>query len=58
VTDRPTDYATRSVTMCHIYVRSTAIRRNNNYSYVFSLVLGIEIVFFRALTDGRTPSDL
>jgi len=45
VTDRPTDHATRSVTMCRIYIRSTAIQPNNNYSYVFSLVLGIEIVF-------------
>jgi len=30
VTDRPTDRATRSVTICRIYVRSTAMRPNNN----------------------------
>jgi len=29
-TDRPTDHATRSVTMGCIYVRSTAMRPNNN----------------------------
>jgi len=29
VTVRPTDHATRSVIIGHIYVRSTAIRRNN-----------------------------
>jgi len=30
VTDRPTDHATRSVTIDRIYVRSTAMRSNNN----------------------------
>jgi len=30
VTDRPTDHATRSVRIGHIYVRSTAMRPNNN----------------------------
>ena len=29
LTDRPTDHATRSVTIGHIYVRSTAMRPNN-----------------------------
>ena len=29
-TDRPTDHATRSVTIGRIYVRSTAMRPNNN----------------------------
>jgi len=28
--DRPTDYATRSVTVGHIYVHSTAMQSNNN----------------------------
>jgi len=30
VTDRPTDHATRSVAIGRIYVRSTAMRSNNN----------------------------
>jgi len=30
VTDRPTDHATRSVTIDYIYIRSTAMRPNNN----------------------------
>jgi len=31
-TDRPTDHATRSVTICRIYVRSTAMRfKNDNF---------------------------
>jgi len=30
-TDRPTDYATPSVTIGRIYVRTTAMRPNNNY---------------------------
>ena len=30
VTDRPTDHATRSLTIDRIYVRSTTMRSNNN----------------------------
>ena len=32
-TERPTDHATRSVTIGRIYVRSTAMRPNNNNNY-------------------------
>ena len=32
VTDRPTDHATRSVRIGRIYVRSTAMRPNNDYN--------------------------
>ena len=33
LTDRPTDHATRSVTIGRIYVRSTAMRPNNNITH-------------------------
>jgi len=38
-TNRPTDHATRSVTIGHIYVRSTAMRPNNNYTEKQSYLL-------------------
>jgi len=43
MTDRPTDHATLSVTICRIYVRSTVMRpKNNNNS--------------KTLTRGRTDN--
>ena len=38
-TDRPTDHDTRSVTVCRIYVRSTAMRPNNNNVYTWKAPL-------------------
>jgi len=37
-TDRPTDHATRSVTIGHIYVRSTAIQPNDYYTDSITVV--------------------
>jgi len=39
VTDRPTDHATRSITIGRIYVRSTAMRPNNTHANVYGAVL-------------------
>jgi len=36
-TDRPTDHATQAVTIGHIYVRSTAMRPNNNVGVLIGL---------------------
>ena len=44
VTDRPTDHATRSVRISHIYIRSTAMRSNNTAS---TLHTDGSVVFFR-----------
>jgi len=38
LTDRPTDHATRSVTIGRIYVRSTAMRPNNNSTTMFTVL--------------------
>jgi len=39
VTDRPTDHATQSVTIGHIYVRSTAMWPNNTKDNVYDAVV-------------------
>jgi len=43
VTDQPTDHATQSVTICHIYVRSTAMRPSN-YSSSNNLIYNVHNV--------------
>jgi len=48
--DRPTDHATRSVTIGRIYVRSTAMRRNNTHS-IFVLRLFFHIAVLGLRTD-------
>ena len=38
MTDRPTDYATQSVTIGRMYIRSTAMRPNNTQNGINSKV--------------------